>query len=48
MNEMRSNVTNEIDQRKDLKLGENKVDVCVALSLGFSTCPPLSLVDLFL
>ena len=29
MNGMRSNVTNEIDKRKDLKLGENKVDVCV-------------------
>ena len=29
MNGMRLNVTNEIDKRKDLKLGENKVDVCV-------------------
>ena len=29
MNEMKSNVTSEIDKRKDVKLGENKVDVWV-------------------
>ena len=47
MNEIRSNVTSEIDKRKDLKLGENKVDVCVALSRVFNVSPFVS-IDLFL
>ena len=29
ISEIRSNVTNEIDKRKNLELGENEVDVCV-------------------
>ena len=35
--QMRSNVTNEIDNREYLKLGENKIEVWVYLSPGFST-----------
>ena len=43
---MRSNVTNEIDKRKDLKLGENKVEVCVTLSRVFNVSFFVS-IDLF-
>ena len=35
---IRSDVTNEVDKRKDLKAKWNEVDVCVLLSLGFSLC----------
>ena len=33
MNEMRSNATSEIDKRKDLKLGGNKVE-CMGVALS--------------
>ena len=46
MRETRSNITNEIDKRKNLKRREMR-SMCVRLSLGFFLCPSLFLTISF-